>query len=116
MSPRIIVVAALMGLASPLLAWPQSPIPGFRKSEPFNEQVKWSKLDSGVRVLINAPATLSDKSRVLVVFATPNGSTIEQSLGCAASKELDWRFDIQHIAAQVRRLREIDTQRDYVLA
>ena len=69
-----------------------------------------------MRVLINAPAALSDKPRVLVVFATPNGNTIEQTLGCVAAKELDWRFDIQHVAAQMRRLREIDTEREFVLA
>lgn len=116
MSPRILVAVVLMLLASPTTAWPQSLLPGFQKSEPFGEQVKWSRLDSGVRVLLNAPATLSDKPRVLVVFATPNGNTIEQTLGCATAKELDWRFDIQHVAAQVRRLRDLDHEREFVLA
>lgn len=115
MPPRIFVAAVLVWLASPPLAWPQSLLPGFRKSEPFREQVKWGRLASGVRVFVNAPATFTAKPRTLIVFATPNGNTIEQSLGCAA-KGLDWRFDIQHIAAQFRQLRELDSSRDYVLA
>lgn len=116
MLPRIFVAAVLMLLASPPLAWPQSLPPGFQKSESFDEQVKWSRLDSGVRVFVNAPATFTGKPRVLVVFATPNGNTIEQTLGCVAAKELDWRFDIQHVAAQIRRLREIASEREIVLA
>ena len=114
-TPRSIVCIALLLVAAPLSVWSQSMLPEFQNTEPFNEQVKWSQLDSGIRVLVNAPAALSDKPRVLVVFATPNGNTIEQTLGCAAARELDWRFDIQHVAAQLRRLREIDTKRDLVL-
>jgi hypothetical protein len=72
--------------------------------------------------------------RLLVIYATPNGNTIEQTLGCAgaeretpgqaggtvrrpdASEGRDWHFDIQHVAAQVRRLREVDADEDIVLA
>lgn len=116
MPPRIIIFAVLMSLVDPSTAWPQSLLPGFQKSEPFDEQVKWSRLDSGVRVFVDAPAMLTARPRVLVIFATPNGNTIEQTLGSAAAKEVDWRFDIQHVAAQMRRLREIDKEREIVLA
>ena len=94
----------------------QSLLPGFQQEPQSVEQVRWSRSDNGVRVFINAPAALKAPQRLLVLFATPNGNTIEQSLGCAASKDRDWRFDIQHVAAQVRRLREIDRSRDVVLA
>ncbi len=83
---------------------------------PFDEQVRWRRLDCGVRVFVNAPAKPTGRPRVLIVYATPNGNTIEQTLGCAAAKELDWHFDIQHIAAQLRRLREIDFEYEFVLA
>ncbi len=112
---RLVILTVLILVTSSTRAWPQS-LPGFQQTTPFDEQVKWTRLDSGIRVFVNAPAKLTARPRVLVVFATPNGSTIEQTLGCAASLELDWRFDIQHIAAQMRRLREIDADRDYVLA
>ena len=97
-------------------AWAQSLLPGFDKTAQFDEQVRWTRLKSGVRVLVNAPVNGKSSRRVLVIYATPNGNTIEQTLGCAASKELDWRFDIQHVAAQTRRLREIATDQDIVLA
>ena len=102
-------------LAFPQMAWTQ-PLPGFQASTVFNEQVRWDRLKNGVRVLVNAPARLQGKQRLLVVFATPNGNTLEQTLGCLASKERDWRFDIQHVAAQFRRLREIAPERDVILA
>jgi len=34
-----------------------------------------------------------------------NGNSIEQTLGCAMRRDLDWHYDIQHVAAQVRQLR-----------
>lgn len=94
----------------------QSLLPGFEKTASFNEQVRWSRLPSGVRVFVNAPLDWKSSRRQLVIYATPNGNTIEQTLGSAASKELDWRFDIQHVAAQTRRLREVASDQDIVLA
>ena len=63
------------------------------------------------------PATLDPKKPTrLVIFATPNGNTIEQTLGCAQADGLDWHFDIQHVAAQVRKLREVPPEENVVLA
>ncbi|MDB5319257.1 MAG: hypothetical protein JWN40_888 [Phycisphaerales bacterium] len=90
---------------------------GFTPSPDFAEQVKWLTLDGGVRLHVNAPATLDpNKPTLLIVYATPNGNTIEQTLGCAKADGVDWHFDIQHVAAQVRRLREIDARENIVLA
>ncbi|MEK6258856.1 MAG: hypothetical protein AABP62_09570 [Planctomycetota bacterium] len=110
-----IVAALLLVAVSPSL-FAQSFLPGFEETAQFDEQVRWTRLKCGVRVHVNAPANWKTSRRMLVLYATPNGSTIEQTLGCAASKELDWRFDIQHVAAQIRRLREIATEHDVVLA
>ena len=51
-----------------------------------------------------------------MIYATPNGNTIEQTLGCAQADGLDWHFDIQHVAAQVRKLREVSPSENIVLA
>jgi hypothetical protein len=68
-------------------------------------------------VLINAPAEVDPKRPTrLVIYATPNGNTIEQTLGCAKADGLDWHFDIQHVAAQIRRLREQSPKENIVLA
>lgn len=107
--------AVALFLAAPSIALSDM-LPGFQQTAEFPEQVKWSRLTGGVRVFVNAPMALTTRPRRLVIFATPNGNTIEQSLGCAVAKDVDWRFDIQHVAAQIRRLREIESERDIVLA
>jgi hypothetical protein len=91
--------------------------PGFTKSTEFDEQVKWLTLEGGVRLYVNAPGTFDAKHpTLLVIYATPNGNTIEQTLGCAKAEGLDWHYDIQHVAAQIRRLREVDDRQNIVLA
>lgn len=79
-------------------------------------------LDAGVRLCMDVP-TGNDfdpkRPTVLVIYATPNGSTIEQTLGGKAAEgapKLDDRFDLQHIAAQVRRWREVDRRENIALA
>ena len=41
------------------------------------------QLDGGVRVVIDRPATVSRKPVLLVLYALPNGNTIEQTIGKA---------------------------------
>lgn len=75
-------------------------------------------MQSGVRILINAPSPNrfdSTRPTRLVFYATPNGNTIEQTMGSAMGTGTDWHFDIQHIAAQIRRLRERDARENIVL-
>jgi len=68
-------------------------------------------------VVVNAPGEMDRKRpTLLIVYATPNGNTIEQTLGSALADGTDWHFDIQHVAAQVRRLREVTPGANVVLA
>jgi hypothetical protein len=92
-------------------------LPGFRRSPWFGEQVKEQWIEVDVRVLVNVPADF-DQARPtrLIVYATPNGNTIEQTLGRGTAPGLDWHFDIQHVAAQVRRFRELTPKENIVLA
>lgn len=89
---------------------------GFTKTAEFAEQQRWSRLPSGVRICVNAPLPLAEGNRLLVIYATPNGNTAEQTLGCAAAEGRDWHFDIQHPAAQIRRLRELVPDEEIILA
>ena len=91
-------------------------LPGFTRTEFFNEQIQWRRLENGVRVHINCPQVLKCARRRLVIYATPNGSSIEQTLGCAPSAGLHWHFGIQHVAAQIRQFREYETSFDTILA
>lgn len=92
-------------------------LPGFRGSAYFDEQVREEWIANGVRAFANAPAKFDpQKPTRLIIYATPNGNTIEQTLGCANADGLDWHFDIQHIVAQIRKLREISPDENIVLA
>jgi hypothetical protein len=98
-----------------------APLPGFALTDSFGEQARWTTLNDGVRIYVNTPATLDSKSKLpteVIVYATPNGNSIEQTLGgkLAASQGLaDWHFDIQHVAAQIRLLRSLQRDRNIVL-
>ena len=94
-------------LIVPMIA--ASLMPGFTRSPWFGEQVREEKTPSGVRMLFNAPAEIHpDRPTLLIIYATPNGNTIEQTMGCAMIPDLDWHFYIQHIAAQIRVLRQVE--------
>src|SRR5262249_43196649 len=87
---------------------PNSLVPGFRGGPWFDEQVRERWIEPGIRVVFNLPATFHPaRPTRLVFYATPNGNTIEQTLGSEMADGTDWHFDIQHVAAQIRRLREV---------
>jgi hypothetical protein len=112
---RILLLGLILSASGSSLT--ASEIPEFRKSAWFGEQVREQWFGEGIRVLVNAPGNFDSKKPTrLVLFATPNGNSIEQTLGCVTEGKTDWRFDIQHIAAQVRRLREVDGDTQIVLA
>jgi hypothetical protein len=95
---------------------PSSVLPGFRPSPWFGEHVREEWIAEGVRVLANAPGDFDAKKPTrLILFATPNGNTIEQTLGCGKAPDLDWHFDIQHVAAQIRKLRSLTPGENIVL-
>ncbi len=105
-------VAALTLLATCSSASAQSakePLPWIR-SPWFDELSFTAAVEPKMRMHVNAP--LDSEGRAaratrLIIFATPNGNTIEQTLGCKKADGLDWHYEIQHIAAQVRLLREL---------
>jgi hypothetical protein len=86
----------------------------------FAERMTTFKLGREVRVQINEPlsfaASTAPQPLVLVLYALPNGNTIEQTAGLRLQPGDDWHFDIQHIAAQLRFIRATDTNRVWVVA
>mgnify|MGYP000856635634 FL=1 len=95
------------------------PLPGFKPSGLFDEQQMVIETPSaGTRVLINAPLSgfETDDRVLLVIYALPNGNTIEQTFGKKLKEGDDWHFDIQHIGAQTRFLRATITDRTLVVA
>ena len=92
---------------------------GFHESPQFNERVASFTFDPEVKVHINAPASpafAKGKKVLLVFFTLPNGNTTEQTIGHKLQPGDDWHFDIQHIGAQTRFLREMIKDRVIVVA
>ncbi len=87
---------------------PHDPVPG--------ETVTELRLGDGVRVVINEPDAPPSKPVLLVFYGLPNGGKIEQAVGKRIQPGDDWHYDIQHIGAQARFLREKIADRTLVVA
>jgi len=88
---------------------PFTNLPGFKISTYYNEQVTTFKLLPEIRIHINAPSPENfdaEKPVGLALFALPNGNTIEHTVGKILQPGDDWHYDIQHIQAQTRFLRQ----------
>lgn len=85
----------------------------------FNERVWNFSLTPETRVVLNAPpesAFATNHHATLVIYALPNGNTIEQTIGRRPKPGDDWHFDIQHIGAQTRFLRQMLPASNFVVA
>ena len=93
-------------------------LPGFKQTGLFDEQEltirdQWKN----VIININAPLQFNRKGKTYLVFyALPNGNSIEWTKGKKLKAGDDWHFDIQHIAAQTRYIRELDKKNTYIIA
>ncbi|GHN02130.1 hypothetical protein WSM22_36190 [Cytophagales bacterium WSM2-2] len=94
----------------PLRAINGQPLPGFKPANMFQEQqLVIEDAPPDTRILINAPSTGLEKNKplLLILYALPNGNTIEQTFGKTMKPGDDWHYDIQHIGAQTRFLRSV---------
>ena len=70
-------------------------------------------------IQINLPDSLhkidNRKKTILVFYSLPNGNSIEWTMGKRMSLTDDWHFDIQHIAAQTRYVRQVMTDRNLII-
>ena len=111
-----LVLTALAVLSVGCAASAGDLMPGFKRSSFWGEQLRDTVTPSGIRIHVNAPETMdAAKPTTVIFYATPNGNTIAQTLGCSMVSGLDWHYDIQHIAAQTRRLREVSPNENIVL-
>ncbi len=91
----------------------------WQRNAAFSERLASFPLEPGVKVQLNAPAEeafTADKPLLLVFYALPNGNTTAQTVGKVLQPGDDWHYDIQHIGAQTRFLREILKDRLLVVA
>lgn len=85
-------------------------LPGFSEDKNAHEQTRTFVWGEDVDVHINAPGKDlldPDKETIIVFYALPAGNTIEWTIGKKMQADDDWHFDIQHIGAQTRFLRNI---------
>ena len=91
---------------------------GWHEGPEFKERIAAFTLDPEVRIHINAPAqeTFTPGNKVLLIFyALPNGNTTEQTIGKVMKPGDDWHYDIQHVGAQTRFLRDLLKDRAVVV-
>lgn len=82
---------------------------GFDQSPFFNEQIVTFRLSDDMTIHIDAASIDSFRTDLpvgLVLYALPNGNTIEHTVGKVMQTGDDWHYNIQHIGAQTRFLRE----------
>lgn len=104
----LVAALAVFGLSHRGSAAPVIEPAPLQVSRWFSERVAEVRLESGVRLVYVLPNALRPGRRLRLVFYTiPNGNSCEQTLGAAKDGVLDWRFDIQHVGAQIRRLRAL---------
>ena len=93
--------------------------PAFEVSPYFGERIKAYRIEPEVSVHINMPAAEdydASKPTRLILYALPNGNTTAQTIGRRMEPGMDWHYNIQHIGAQVRRLREAVGDCNWVVA
>lgn len=74
------------------------------------------RLYGDVKVTIDRPANLSmHKKTVITFFALPNGNSTEQTMGKKMQPGDDWHFDIQHIRAQTKFIRQQMPDKNFVV-
>jgi hypothetical protein len=76
----------------------------------FNERITSFTFEPEVKVRVNAPgqsAFAAGKKVLLIFYALPNGNTTDQTVGKVLQPGDDWHYDIQHIGAQTRFLRDL---------
>ena len=83
---------------------------GWQEVPTRKERIAAFTLEPEVKVHINSPdrESFTPGKRVMLIFyALPNGNTTAQTIGKAVKPGDDWHYDIQHIGAQTRFLREV---------
>ncbi|MBX7246119.1 MAG: hypothetical protein K1X53_11525 [Candidatus Sumerlaeaceae bacterium] len=85
-------------------------LPGFTTDTQFDEQTSSSVFAPGILVHFNAPGPAkldATKPTRLIIYTLPNGNSTTWTIGKKTGPGDDWHFNIQHIGAQTRRLREL---------
>src|SRR4029078_816443 len=114
----LLCVAAVLGTGSRASAEDAGAKSNWTRSKDFDELWSFRAVDPDARIYVNAPVAADGKparATRIVIFALPNGNTIEWTLGSKMAEGMDWHYDIQHVLAQVRAYRELVPDENVVL-
>lgn len=89
---------------------------GVEPIRPESTRATWIPGALGIRSAILRLGENRVKGTTLLIYATPNGNTVEQTFGCRAAPGLDFHFDIQHVGAQTCHYQELIPESNVVLA
>ena len=68
-----------------------------------------------VKLTIDKPLFPGKKQTVIIFYALPNGNSTAQTMGKKMQDGDDWHYDIQHIRAQTRFIRNADIKKNYLV-
>lgn len=89
----------------------------FSCSSQSKDSLRVFKLYDDVKITIDIPVNYSSSKKTIVVFyVLPNGNTTEQTRGKKIKEGDDWHFDIQHIKAQTKFVRNELKKKNIVVA
>jgi hypothetical protein len=90
-----------------LLAAIVSPVVLSAQSGSRAERSRVLRFEPGVTATIVEPLPLDLNEPIdLILYALPNGNSTAETMGRSPADSAGWRYDIQHIAAQTRALRQ----------
>lgn len=73
-------------------------------------------MEDSVRVTIDKPANfLKRKTTIITFYALPNGNTTAQAMGRKITESKDWQFDIQHLRAQTKFIRQQLHRKNFIV-
>ncbi|MES2773341.1 MAG: hypothetical protein V4722_04105 [Bacteroidota bacterium] len=77
----------------------------------------WSfSIGDDVTVTVDMPKMVKKYKTLLIIYALPNGNTTAQTMGKRVQPGDDWHYDIQHIRAQTKFIRQSLGRQNIVVA
>ena len=92
---------------------------GFTLNELGEQRMIITDVFPDVTIVINAPSPDKfdkNKKTALVLYALPNGNTIDWTAGKLMEEGDDWHYDIQNVGAQIRFVRDACPEYNWVVA
>lgn len=86
------------------------------KGQKFKSIIDSFRIYPDIKITIDRPADFKKNNPAIITFfALPNGNTTEQTMGKKMEAGDDWHFDIQHIRAQTKFIRQQMAKKNFIV-